>query len=123
MKINKCYSLKELMNAVRYYRNIAKRRVTFEYILLKNVNDSFDDAKELAILIKGIFSYVNLIPYNEVMENNFKRSDKIQIRKFFNWLIEFGINVRIRKEFGSDINAACGQLRLTKIKSDEKVSC
>lgn len=123
MKINKCYSLKELMNAVRYYSNISKRRVTFEYILLKNVNDSFNDAKELAILIKGIFSYVNLIPYNEVMENNFKRSDKIQIKKFFNWLIKFGINVRIRKEFGNDINAACGQLRLTKIKSDEKVSC
>lgn len=124
MKINKCYPLKTLMNAIHYYNNITKRRVTFEYILLKNVNDSFNDAKELSTLIKGIFSYVNLIPYNEVMENNFKRSDKTQIRKFFNWLIKFGVHVRIRKEFGKDIDAACGQLRLKKINSNEKkVSC
>ena len=122
MKINKCYPLKKLMNAIRYYNHVAKRRVTFEYILLKDVNDSFDDAKELSTLIKGVFSYVNIIPYNEVMENNFKRSDKTQIRKFFNWLIKFGVHVRIRKEFGNDINAACGQLRLKKMKSDEKIS-
>jgi 23S rRNA (adenine2503-C2)-methyltransferase len=120
MKINKIYPLKTLMSAIRYYNRLTKRRVTFEYILLKDINDSLNDAKELALLIKGIFAYVNLIPYNEVKENGFKRSDKMQIKKFLNWLIELGVHARIRKEFGSDIDAACGQLKIKALSENEK---
>lgn len=120
MKINKIYPLKMLMEAIRYYIRLTKRRVTFEYILLKGINDHLEDAKELAFLIKGIFSYVNLIPYNEVKENMFKRSDKKQIKKFLNWLIKLGVHARIRKEFGSDIDAACGQLKIKELSRNEK---
>ncbi|MCQ2752979.1 MAG: 23S rRNA (adenine(2503)-C(2))-methyltransferase RlmN [Bacilli bacterium] len=111
MKINKRYPLKELMAATKDYVKIAGRRVTFEYILLKGVNDSYEDAVALAKLIKGILAYVNLIPYNEVKENPFKRSDKARIHQFLDWLTKLGVHAQIRKEFGSDISAACGQLR------------
>ena len=111
MKINQRYPLKELMAATKDYIKEAGRRVTFEYILLKDINDSYENAVELAKLIKGILAYVNLIPYNEVKENEFKRSDKNRVHEFLDWLTKLGVHAQIRKEFGSDISAACGQLR------------
>ena len=114
MPINKAYPLDKLFNAIREYCVNADRRVTIEYILLKGINDSLKNADELADLLKGIFAYVNLIPYNEVEENEFKRSDKQSVRAFYEKLKNRGVNVTIRKEFGSDIDAACGQLRAKK---------
>ena len=111
MPINRAYPLKELIAAVKDYIQNAGRRVTYEYILLKNVNDSMQDADELTKLIAPTFAYVNLIPYNEVKENSFKRAEDKSVKAFMDRLVKNGVNVTIRKEFGSDIDAACGQLR------------
>ena len=111
MPISFKYPMNELMEAVKYYEKNAGRRVTFEYILLNGINDSKEDAKKLAKLIKGTLAYVNLIPYNSVDENKYKRSDDKSVRDFMDTLIKCGINATIRREFGSDIDAACGQLR------------
>ncbi|MDD3383478.1 MAG: 23S rRNA (adenine(2503)-C(2))-methyltransferase RlmN [Bacilli bacterium] len=114
MKINNAYSINELIDAVKYYEKVTKRRVTFEYIMLEGINDSLDNARELVKLIKGMNAYVNLIPYNVVGESPFKRSSNNRIHIFCDYLKENGINVTIRKEFGHDIDAACGQLRAKK---------
>lgn len=114
MKINKVYPLNQLIPAVKEYEKTAGRRVTFEYILLKGINDSLKDADELSKLIKGTLAYVNLIPYNEVMENEFKRSDHKSVQAFLDRLIKNGVTATVRKEFGTDIDAACGQLRAKK---------
>lgn len=114
MPINKAFPLEVLFEAIREYETNSKRRVTIEYILLKGLNDSLKNASELASLLKGTFAYVNLIPYNEVSENEFRRSDKDSVRAFYEELKRIGVNVTIRKEFGSDIDAACGQLRAKK---------
>lgn len=111
MPINRKYKINELMEAIKYYLNKTNRRVTIEYIMLKNVNDSVKDAQELAKLLKGLLVYVNIIPYNETENNDFKRSDNVQIKKFYDILINNGINATIRREFGSTVSAACGQLR------------
>ena len=109
MPINRAYPLEKLMEAVKTYNINADRRVTFEYILLKDVNDTMEHADELARLIRPVFAYVNLIPYNEVDENGYHRSNNI--KAFMDRLMKKGVNATIRKEFGSDIDAACGQLR------------
>ena len=114
MPINKAYPLEKLFDAIKLYSNNANRRVTIEYILLKGINDSLKNADELTNLLKDVFAYVNLIPYNEVEENEFKRSDKQSVRAFYERLKQNGVNVTIRKEFGTDIDAACGQLRAKK---------
>lgn len=111
MPINRAYPLKELIAAIQDYEKNAGRRVTFEYILLAGVNDSLEDADALAKLIKPTFAYVNLIPFNEVNENSFHRSSEQAVTAFFDRLKKRGVNVTIRREFGSDIDAACGQLR------------
>ena len=111
MPISFKYPMNELMEAVKYYEKNAGRRVTFEYILLNGINDSKEDAKKLAKLIKGTLAYVNLIPYNSVDENKYKRSEDKSVRDFMDTLIKCGVNATIRREFGSDIDAACGQLR------------
>lgn len=111
MPISKGYKIDELMEAVKYYEKEAGRRVTFEYIMLKDVNDSLECAEELTKLIRGTLAYVNLIPYNPVDEHSFKRSDDSQVHKFFSYLMKHGVNTTVRKEFGNDIDAACGQLR------------
>lgn len=111
MKINDVYPLKKLMKAVRNYIDITNRRVTFEYIMLRDINDNEEQAHELASLIKGLNVYVNLIPYNSVIESRFKRSDKEKVLKFYDILKRKGINATIRREQGHDIEAACGQLR------------
>ncbi len=111
MPISRKYPIDELMKAVKYYEQTAGRRVTFEYILLKGINDSTDNARELAKLIKGTLAYVNLIPYNPVNEMKYQRSDEKSVHNFMDTLMKLGVNVTVRKEFGTDIDAACGQLR------------
>ena len=115
MPISKSYPLDKLMEAVRYYEKEAGRRVTFEYIMLDGVNDSLECAKELVALVKGTMSYINLIPYNPVDEHSFKRSSDKNVHKFFSYLMQHGVNTTVRKEFGNDIDAACGQLRAKEI--------
>lgn len=119
MPINKPYPLKELIKEIKYYTKKTDRRVTFEYILLKDLNDTLDHAKQLSSLLKGINCYVNLIPYNEVSTLPYKRSDNEQSHLFMDYLKKHGINVTIRKEFGSDIDAACGQLRAKEALNNE----
>ena len=111
MPINRAYPLEVLFSALDEYLKISGRRITFEYILLKGVNDKEEHAKQLAKLIKNTFSYVNLIPYNSVDEKGFKRTSKEEIAAFQDKLKKLGVNVTRRKEFGTDIDAACGQLR------------
>ena len=114
MPINKAYPLKEVMDALKYYYNETNRRITFEYIMLENVNDSEENAKELCKLLKGMNCYINLIPYNETNNIEFKRTKKDKIIKFYDIIKKNDMNVTIRKEFGSNISAACGQLRSKK---------
>lgn len=111
MPINKAYKIEELMKSIKEYVNKTNRRVTFEYIMIKDVNDSNKLAQELANLLKGINCYVNLIPYNETSQIDFKKSTKEQILSFYDVLKKNKINVTIRREFGSKVDAACGQLR------------
>lgn len=114
MSINKVYPLDEVIKAVKYYISKTNRRVTFEYIMLRGVNDSSDDALKLASLVKGLNAYINLIPYNEGSSDLYKRTKKEQIMKFYDIIKKEGVNVTIRREFGSKISAACGQLRSKK---------
>ena len=114
MPINKAYPLEVLIPALKKYLEKTNRRVTFEYILLSGINDSCDNAVELANLVKGLNCYINLIPYNETNNLSFKRSSTVQIMKFYDILKKNRVNVTIRREFGSKISAACGQLRSKK---------
>ena len=111
MPINKAYPIEKLIESVKNYLNKTNRRVTFEYIMLKDINDKVENAIELSRLLKGINCYVNLIPYNETSHIEYKKSEKEQILKFYDTLKKNNINVTIRKEFGKKVSAACGQLR------------
>ncbi len=115
MKVNKVYSISQLISAIKDYIEYTNRRVTIEYVMLKGINDSEENALELANLLKGMNIYVNLIPYNETNHLEFKKSDAESIRKFGEVLKKNGLNVTIRKEFGSKISAACGQLRSKEV--------
>lgn len=117
MPINKAYKLPILMDTIKEYIDKTNRRVTIEYVMLSGVNDNETQAMELASLLKGLNVYVNLIPYNETNHIEFKRTSKEQIMKFYDVLKKRGINVTIRKEFGSNIDAACGQLRSKEVKA------
>ena len=123
MKVNRAYKIEEVIDAIKYYLSKTNRRVTFEYILLKDVNDTNECAYELSNLLRGINCYVNLIPYNETENIEFKRSSTSQIAKFYDILKKNNINVTIRKEFGSKVSAACGQLRAeveSKLREENK---
>lgn len=122
MRINNKYPLEELFDAIYEYIEVTNRRVTFEYIMIDEVNDTLDHAQELADLLKPIkkLAYVNLIPYNPVPENPFVRSKSEAITKFFDILMRNGINCVVRKEHGTDIEAACGQLRSQYMKEQAK---
>ena len=111
MKINKVYPLEVLMEAIKDYEKEAGRRVTYEYLLLEGINDTKECAEQLINLIKGTNGYVNLIPYNETNKNDYKRSSGNRVHAFLDMLMKGGVKATIRKEFGSDIDAACGQLR------------
>ena len=114
MPINKVYPLEVLIPTIKKYLEKTNRRVTFEYILLENINDSEECALELSKLVKGINCYINLIPYNETNNLDYKRTKTIQIMRFYDILKKNNVNVTIRREFGSNISAACGQLRSKK---------
>lgn len=116
MPINNRYPVGEVIEAAKYYESVTNKRVTFEYILIDGVNDSLSEAKALVALVKDMLAFVNLIPYNPVDEHGFKRSKQSSQRAFFDYLMQNGVNTTLRKEFGSDIDAACGQLRAKKEK-------
>ena len=120
MPIANKYSISEILEACRYYLNKTNRRITFEYSLVKGINDGIEDAKALSKLLKGLLCHVNLIPVNEVKENSFKRSSQKTIENFENVLKSSGIEVTVRREMGADINAACGQLRRSYIEENSK---
>ncbi|MCJ8006434.1 23S rRNA (adenine(2503)-C(2))-methyltransferase RlmN [Lederbergia wuyishanensis] len=124
MKINKAFPIEKLMAALDYYLEKNNRRVTIEYILLKDVNDHEKEALELAKLLhnKRHLTYVNLIPYNPVNEHiQYERSEKKSILAFYDTLKKKGIQCGIRHEQGTDIDAACGQLRSKQIKKTKSV--
>ncbi|WP_342540293.1 23S rRNA (adenine(2503)-C(2))-methyltransferase RlmN [Heyndrickxia sp. FSL K6-6286] len=119
MKINRAYPLEKLMPAIDYYLEKTNRRITFEYILLNDVNDHKEEALQLAKLLqnKRHLAYVNLIPYNPVSEHiQYKRSTQESIMTFYDTLKKNGINCVVRQEHGTDIDAACGQLRSKQLK-------
>ena len=118
MPVNRKYNLTYLIDAVRKYYQKTNRRVTFEYILLDGINDDLKCAKELVSLIKGLNAYVNLIPYNSTC-HEFKRTTSEKRDKFFDYLNKNGVNAILRKEHGSDIDAACGQLRVKVLKENK----
>lgn len=110
MPINNKYDIYRLIKASKDYFNATGRRISFEYSLIDGVNDSKEYAKELSVLLKGMPSHINLIPVNQIKENNFKSSKKAAV-VFQGYLTELGLNATIRRTLGDDINAACGQLR------------
>ncbi len=116
MKINKVYKIEELIEALKYYLDKTNRRITFEYILIKGVNDSDKDAFDLIKLVRNINCYVNLIPYNEVITNPYKATSHERCEEFFEILRKNGVNATLRMEHGNDVAAACGQLRAQAIK-------
>ncbi len=118
MPINHAYPLEELMEAIQYYAKENNRRLTFEYILLRGVNDQKEHVNQLAILLRGLNAYVNLIPYNAVDENGFQGVDHEQAMVFYDALMKQGIRCTIRKEHGADIDAACGQLRVKHLRKE-----
>lgn len=111
MPINHKYKTDELLKACKYYKEKTNRRISFEYSLISGVNDSFDNAKELADKIKDLQAHVNLIPVNKVEERDYKKGTKAEINSFLKHLTDCGVNATIRRELGSDISASCGQLR------------
>ncbi|AEE91610.1 putative dual-specificity RNA methyltransferase RlmN [Tepidanaerobacter acetatoxydans Re1] len=111
MPINERYPILQLLDACKYYIMKTKRRITFEYILISDINDTEQCACELSNLLKDLLCHVNLIPLNPVEGKKFKKSDDSRIRKFEQILLNNGISATVRREMGSDINAACGQLR------------
>jgi len=125
MKINRAYPLEKLMDSINYYIEKTNRRITIEYILLKDVNDHVEEAIQLAALFqdKKKKVYINLIPYNPVDEHSqYQRSDQESVLSFYDTLKKNGINCKIRQEHGTDIDAACGQLRSKQIKKDKNNS-
>ena len=115
MPIAKKYTISQVLEACRNYYEKTGRRITFEYALVGGENDSQEDAKRLAELIKGLNCHVNLIPVNPIKERSYVRSDKKVIGNFQNKLEKYQINVTIRREMGRDIDGACGQLRKSYI--------
>ena len=111
MPVNHKYKIAELLEACRYYIDKTGRRMSFEYSLIHGVNDSMENAAELAKLVKDLHSHINLIPVNKVEERSFEKGSKADIRAFQEKLTAMGINATVRRELGSDISASCGQLR------------
>jgi 23S rRNA (adenine2503-C2)-methyltransferase len=111
MPVNQTYPIEELLQACKDYISKTNRRISFEYALAKDNNDNMQDAKELVKLLKGMLCHVNLIPINKIENGQFDKSTSENIMKFRDYLNEHGIVATIRRELGSDIDAACGQLR------------
>ncbi len=111
MPVNNMYPIEELLQACKDYIAKTNRRISFEYALAKDNNDNLEDAKQLVKLLKGMLCHVNLIPINKIENGKFDKSSNENIMKFRDYLNEHGIVATIRRELGSDIDAACGQLR------------
>ena len=114
MPINNKYSIPQLMDACDFYIQQTGRRISFEYTLISGVNDNLAEADKLADLVRGKLCHVNLIPVNKVKETGFDKSSRQSVEKFRERLEKRGISATVRREMGSDINAACGQLRNKK---------
>ena len=117
MPINKKYPIEELIKACKYYIEKTNKRISFEYALAKDNNDNLDDAKELSKLLSGMLCHVNLIPINKIDGGKYSKSSNENIIKFRDYLNSKGIVATIRRELGSDIEAACGQLRKQNLKA------
>lgn len=119
MPVNSRYNIDELLTACRYYENKTGRRISFEYAMIKGLNDSDGAAKELASRLKGTLCHVNLIPVNNVRERNYEKSTQDRQKQFADILEKSGITATVRRTLGSDINASCGQLRASKRKTGD----
>ena len=115
MPVNNVYNIQELMKACRYYIEKTNRRISFEYALAKDNNDNIQDAEQLVKLLRGMLCHVNLIPINKIEDGKFSKSTNENIIKFRDYLNNHGIVATIRRELGSDIDAACGQLRKKEV--------
>ena len=120
MPVNNRYNISELMKACKDYIAITNKRISFEYALAKDNNDNLEDAKALVELLKGMLCHVNLIPINKIENGKFSKSSNENIIKFRDYLNDHGIVATIRRELGSDIDAACGQLRRKNLNSNNK---
>ena len=116
MPVNKVYNISQLLEACKEYIKLTNRRISFEYALAKDNNDNLEDAKQLVKLLKGMLCHVNLIPINKIENGAFVKSTNENIIKFRDYLNDNGIVATIRRELGSDIEAACGQLRRKNLK-------
>jgi 23S rRNA (adenine2503-C2)-methyltransferase len=116
MPVNNAYPIEELMKACKYYIEKTNKRISFEYALAKDNNDNLDDAKDLVKLLHGMLAHVNLIPINKIEDGNYTKSTNENIIRFRDYLNDHGIVATIRRELGSDISAACGQLRKQNLK-------
>ena len=116
MPVNNKYDIDELLKACKYYADTTGRRISFEYAMIRDVNDSDDGALELAKRLKGTLAHVNLIPVNNVRETDYQKSTAQRQKKFIEILSSRGITATVRRTLGSDINASCGQLRASKRK-------
>ncbi|MBP3800630.1 MAG: 23S rRNA (adenine(2503)-C(2))-methyltransferase RlmN [Clostridia bacterium] len=118
MPVNKRYNLEELLQACKDYIKVTNRRISFEYALAKDNNDNLEDAKMLVKLLRGMNCHVNLIPINKIENGTYSKSSNENIMKFRDYLNDHGIVATIRRELGSDIEAACGQLRRKNLKEE-----
>jgi len=114
MPVNRAYPLEKLIESIKYYTRVTNRRVSLEFGLLNGVNDSVEEAKRLANLVRPLLCHVNVIPINYVVESSYVKPTQNRINHFVGILVEEGINVTVRREKGTDIDAACGQLRAKK---------
>ncbi len=119
MPVNKAYNISELLGMCRRYSEYTKRRISFEYAIIDGVNDSPRCAQKLAAQLKSMLCHVNIIPVNNVEENNFRKPSPTKIRRFISVLEQNGITATVRRELGSDISASCGQLRRNSVIKEE----
>ena len=119
MPVNDAYPVEELIAACRRYQKVTGRRISFEYSMVRGVNDSPATAKELAKLIRGMGAHVNLIPINPVDGSPYSATEAENVKRFQNMLTELGVNATVRRRLGSDISAACGQLRREAAKEEQ----
>ena len=111
MPITRKYPFKDLVPALKEYQAKINKRISFEYVLIDGLNDSYKSALDIKNLLKDIKSHINLIPLNKIKEYDEEPSTSENINKFKKYLEDFGFNVTVRRELGADINASCGQLR------------
>ncbi|MBQ7758907.1 23S rRNA (adenine(2503)-C(2))-methyltransferase RlmN [Anaerotignum sp.] len=120
MPIAKVYSMDRLLQACRDYADKTKRRITFEYALIHGVNDGDEHAWELVKKLRDMLCHINLIPVNDVKERNYVKSTAERVKRFASILNENGVETTVRRKLGSDIDAACGQLRRSHMKNEQK---